>query len=154
MDIQEFMTESSRRDVSGDVVHRYLWALRSFFDFLCLRGVVDDVAPRLVRTRPAKRRLLRALSEANVRKLIDAATNPRGRAMLELFYATGYRFSELVNIRLGHVTPAYHQLVSAHSNFSGTRCRLPVEIDRKMLIEDHCDVARAGLHFCQCPGRN
>src|SRR4029077_12940148 len=47
--IQNFMTESARRDLSGEVVHRYLWALRSFFDFLCLRGVVDEVAPRLVR---------------------------------------------------------------------------------------------------------
>jgi len=103
LDIHQFLTKSSDRDLSGDVVHRYLWALRSFFDFLCLRGVVDEVAPRLVRSRPARRRLLRALSEANVRRLIDSAKNPRDRAILELFYATGCRLSELVNIRLEHV---------------------------------------------------
>jgi len=101
--IQDFMTELSRRDLSGEVVRRHLWALRSFFDFLCLRGVVDKVAPRLVRPRPERRRLLRALSEANVRRLIDAAGNPRDRAILELFYATGCRLGELVNIRLEHV---------------------------------------------------
>jgi site-specific recombinase XerD len=65
LDVHGFMTESSCRDLSSEVVHRYLWALRSFFDFLCLRGVVDEVAPRLVRSRPAPRRLLRALSEGS-----------------------------------------------------------------------------------------
>jgi integrase/recombinase XerD len=91
LDIQQFMVESSNRDLSSEVVHRYLWALRSFFDFLCLRGVVDEVAPRLVKSRPARRRLLRALSKANVQRLIGSATNPRDRAILELFYATGCR---------------------------------------------------------------
>lgn len=102
-DIHEFLTESARRDLSGEVVHRYLWALRSFFDFLCLRGVVDEVAPRLVHSRPVPPRILRALSEANVRKLINAGANPRDRAILELFYATGCRLGELVNIRLEDV---------------------------------------------------
>jgi integrase/recombinase XerC len=38
-----------------------------------------------------------------VRRLINAATNPRDRAILKLFYATGCRLGELVNIRLEHV---------------------------------------------------
>jgi integrase/recombinase XerD len=89
LDIHEFLTESSRRDLSSKVVHRHLWALRSFFDFLCLRGAVDEVAPRFVRPRPTRRRVLKALSQTNIRRLIDAATNARDRAILELFYATG-----------------------------------------------------------------
>lgn len=103
LNIQEFMTEIADRDLSADIVHRYLWALRSLFDFLCLHGVVDEVAPRLVRFRPAPPRLPRALSEANVRRLIGGASNPRDRAILELFYATGCRLSELVNARLEQV---------------------------------------------------
>jgi site-specific recombinase XerD len=38
-----FLIEMSRRDLSADVEHRYLWALRCFFDFLCLDGLVDGV---------------------------------------------------------------------------------------------------------------
>src|SRR5260370_7569905 len=93
--IQDFMTELSRRDLSGEVVRRHLWALRSFFDFLCLRGVVDKVAPRLVRPRPERRRLLRALSEAHVRPLIHPAANPRDPPILDLSYPPRSRLPDL-----------------------------------------------------------
>ena len=38
-----------------------------------------------------------------MRRLINAAANPRDRAILKLFYATGCRLGELVNIGLEHV---------------------------------------------------
>ncbi len=100
MDIRAFLIDISARDLSSDILHRYLWALRCFFDFLCQGGVVDDVAPRLIRPRPAQRPLPRTLSEQNVKRLIKAAGNERDRAIFELFYATGCRVSELLNIRL------------------------------------------------------
>src|SRR5579864_1761945 len=103
LDIRAFIAKMSERDLSSEVVHRYLWALRSFFDFLCIRGVADEVAPRLVRPLPAKRPLPRAISKKNVIRLITAAQNPRDRAILELFYATGCRVTELINIRLEHI---------------------------------------------------
>ena len=144
LDIQEFMTESSRRDISREVVHRYLWALRSFFDFLCLRGVVDEVAPRLVRSRPAPRRLLRALSEANVRRLINAAANPRDRAILELFYATGCRLSELVNIRFEHVDFARRTILVRGK--SGDR-RVFFGLTAKERLTEHLRGRKTGFLF-------
>ncbi len=103
LDVREFLIEMARRDLSADVVRRYLGALRCFFDFCCLRGLVDEVAPRLLRPRPIKRSIARSLSEKNVRRLIDAAGNLRDRAIVELFYATGCRASELINIRLEQI---------------------------------------------------
>jgi integrase/recombinase XerC len=100
LDVRAFLIEMSHRDLSADIVHRYLWALRCFFDFLCLGGLVDEVAPRLLRPRPAKRPMPRSLSEPNVRRLISAAHNARDRAIIELLYATGCRASELLNIRM------------------------------------------------------
>jgi site-specific recombinase XerD len=103
LDIREFLIEMSRRDLSADIVHRYLWGLRCFFDFLCLGGLVDEVAPRLIRPRPAKRQLARSLSEKNIRRLIAATNNRRDRAIVELLYATGCRAGELLRIRLEHI---------------------------------------------------
>jgi integrase/recombinase XerD len=102
-DIRDFLTEVSVRDLSADIVHRYLWGLRSFFDFLCLEGVADRVAPRLIRARPVQAKLPRALSKANAIRLIGATSNTRDRALLELFYATGCRISELASARVEHV---------------------------------------------------
>jgi len=103
LDVRAFLIESSRRDLSADILHRHLWALRCFFDFLCMGGVVDENAPRLIRPRPVVRPLPRTLSEQNVKKLIRAAGSVRNRAIFELFYATGCRVSELVNIRIEDV---------------------------------------------------
>jgi site-specific recombinase XerD len=100
LDVRAFLIDASMRDLSADILHRYLWALRCFFDFLCIGGVVDDVAPRLIRPRPVQQPLPRTLSEQNVKRLIRAAGNARNQAIFELFYATGCRVSELLGIRL------------------------------------------------------
>ena len=102
-DVQSFLLHVSHRDLSADIVHRYLWGLRSFFDFLCLGGIVDECAPRLVRVRNAKRFHPKALSETNVNRLIASASNPRDQALISLYYATGCRASELLNARLEDV---------------------------------------------------
>ena len=103
LDVREFLIEMSRRDLSADIEHRHLWALRCFFDFLCLSGLVDEVAPRLLRPRPVQRSLPRSLSEENIVRLIATARNPRDRAIIELFYAAGCRSGELLNMRLDDV---------------------------------------------------
>ncbi|MBS1867135.1 MAG: tyrosine-type recombinase/integrase, partial [Acidobacteria bacterium] len=100
LDVRQFLIEMSRRDLSADIVHRYLWGLRCFFDFLCLNGLIDEVAPRLIRPRPAKRPFARSLSEKNIRRLIAATKNKRDRAIVELLYATGCRVGELLAIQM------------------------------------------------------
>lgn len=108
--IQDFLISLAYRDLSADVVRRNLWGLRSFFDFLCLRGIVGGVAPRYVRPRPEPRATPRALSKENALRLMAAATNDRDRALLELYYATGCRVSELARVRLEDVDLAQKSL--------------------------------------------
>jgi len=103
LDVRKFILKMGERDLSGEIVHRYLWALRSFFDFLCINGIADRSAPRLVRPRSRRRPLPRALSRQNVRRLLRAAANDRDRALLEVFYSTGCRISEVISVRLEHV---------------------------------------------------
>ena len=61
---------------------------------------MDDVAPRLLKTRPRVKKLPTFLTKARVRKLIYAAANLRDRALVELYYATGCRNSELRIVRI------------------------------------------------------
>jgi site-specific recombinase XerD len=103
LDVRKFILKMGERDLSGEIIHRYLWALRSFFDFLCMNGIADKSAPRLVRSRPARRPLPRALSRQNVQRLLKATVNARDRALLEVYYATGCRISEIIGVRLEHV---------------------------------------------------
>ena len=99
-DISGFLISESRRSLAQDIAHRYIFALRCFFDFLCLGGVVRQVAPRHIFIRAQPRRIPKALSEAAIKRLIRSATNSRDRALFEICYATGCRSGELINMRV------------------------------------------------------
>jgi len=48
MDVRYFLIEAMKRNLSVDGYNRHLYALRPFFDFLYMGGIVDRVAPRLI----------------------------------------------------------------------------------------------------------
>lgn len=100
MDIGDYLTRNLPQKGSDGFVTDHLCALRCFFDFLYLGGVVDRVAPRFLRARSRVKKLPRTLTQAQVKKLIRTAQNPRDRALLELFYATGCRVGEIRAIRV------------------------------------------------------
>lgn len=102
-DLRDFLTEAVHQDLSETAANRYLWSLRTFFDFLYLGGIVDAVVPRFIRPRRPPKKLPRFLSEPGMRKLIGHATHIRDRAMIELLYATGCRVGELVKMRVEDV---------------------------------------------------
>ncbi|MGC2286786.1 MAG: tyrosine-type recombinase/integrase [Candidatus Acidiferrum sp.] len=99
-DVRDFLLDITRRDTSIQCANRFLNGLRSFFDFLYLGGVVDTVAPRFIRGRKYKGPLPRAVSEANIKRLISAAGTLRNKTIIELMYATGCRAGEIVAMRL------------------------------------------------------
>jgi len=100
LDIADFISHHQPPDSSDEVVSSWLCALRCFFDFLYFGGIVDSVAPRFLKARPRVRKLPEVLTKCRVRRLISAAANPRDRALIELYYATGCRNSELRVVRI------------------------------------------------------
>lgn len=103
--LHEFLHAMFQRNVSARTVARYLSTLRRFYRFLLRENVIrqdptsEIVAPKLGRSLP------NSLTEQEVEDLLaapDTGTDlgSRDRAMLELFYATGLRVSELVNLRV------------------------------------------------------
>lgn len=85
---------------------RRLSSIRGFFRFLSRRNMIlFDPATGLELPKEEKQPPRAVLSQSEVKKLLskpDAATilGQRDRAMLELFYSTGIRLSELAGIRL------------------------------------------------------
>jgi len=100
MDVRYFLIEAMKRNLSVDGYNRHLYALRRFFDFLYMGGVVDRVAPRLIHGRRNMKRVLpRVIGLADIGRLVEAAGSLRNKAMIELLYSTGCRVGELVGIR-------------------------------------------------------
>jgi integrase/recombinase XerD len=104
--LHSYVASTEAMRLSPRSLARRISALRQFYRFLLLDGVRQDDptaeldSPRLVRALP------KILSETEVKALIDAARNWPGDegvrliCILELFYATGLRVSELVTLPL------------------------------------------------------
>jgi tyrosine recombinase XerC len=88
---------------------RKLAAIRSFLGFCVRRKWIDGNPAQAIATPRLERRVPAFLSEDEVGKLLaapasDDALGLRDRAILELFYATGIRVSELVGIDLEDIS--------------------------------------------------
>ena len=82
---------------------RKLAAIRTFLRYLHREGIVDHNAADLVRTPKRDVRMPTHLSETEMATMLDAAAaddplGRRDRAILELFYASGLRLSELAGL--------------------------------------------------------
>jgi integrase/recombinase XerC len=100
MDIADYLTRTLPDRWGDNYVADQLCALRCFFDFLYLGGVVDSVAPRFLRARARVKSIPKTLTLAQIKKLIRTATHPRDQALVELLYSTGCRIGEVRTLRV------------------------------------------------------
>jgi integrase/recombinase XerC len=101
--IRDFMGDLSRRGNSRSSAARKLAAIRTFGKYLRREGVLEGDPAALVGTPKREHRLPAHLGEAEMARLLDmpdggSLLGRRDRAILELFYASGLRLSELVGL--------------------------------------------------------
>ncbi len=106
--IREFLGELRARGNTRSSAARKLAAIRSFGRYLRREGILDGDPAALVGTPKREHRLPAHLGEAEMSRLLempDTSTplGRRDRAILELFYASGLRLSELVGLDLEDV---------------------------------------------------
>jgi integrase/recombinase XerC len=106
--IRAFLGDLHRRGNSRASAARRLAAIRTFGRYLRREGVLDGDPAALVGTPKREQRLPAHLGEAEMSRLLDMpdVSQPLGRrdrAILELFYASGLRLSELVGLDLEDV---------------------------------------------------
>lgn len=107
--VRGFLGQLRASGLSQRSVSRKLSSVRSFFRHLCREGILEDSPAAPVRG-PGRRgrRLPRFLHVDEMARVIEAPdlTDPLGRrdrAVLELFYATGARISELAALDIEHL---------------------------------------------------
>lgn len=102
-DIREYLVTAAQRGYLPFTLNHELHALRIFFDFLNMGGLVAWVAPRFVTIRHAHRRIPKVLTEIQIQKLLEATRNKRELAIIEVLYGTGCRTGELTSMRIEDV---------------------------------------------------
>jgi integrase/recombinase XerC len=105
--LRAFLAELHRARLARATAARKLAAIRTFLRYLRREDVIDNDPGALVATPKRDVRMPAHLSEDEMRDLLDSpADTPLGRrdrAILELFYASGLRLSELVGVDVDDV---------------------------------------------------
>jgi integrase/recombinase XerC len=108
LNIRAFLTDLHKRGNSRSSAARKLAAIRTFGRYLRREGAIDGDPAALVGTPKREQRLPAHLAESEMSRLLEMpdTSSPLGRrdrAILELFYASGLRLSELVGVGLEDV---------------------------------------------------
>jgi len=106
--VREFMSELHKRGNSRSSAARKLAAIRTFGRYLRREGILDGDPAALVGTPKRELRMPAHLAEGEMARLLEMPdpSHPLGRrdrAILELFYASGLRLSELVGLDVDDV---------------------------------------------------
>jgi len=101
--LRKYLAVLKEKNLTNRTVNRHLSSLRSFFKFLTREGLLKTNPILSLSSPKQEKHLPQFLTEDEVTKLIEAALPKderglRDRAILETFYSTGIRISELVGL--------------------------------------------------------
>jgi len=106
--LRGFLADLHKQGQSRATAARKLAAVRTFLRYLRREAIIDDDPGALVATPKREIRMPVHLSEAEMAALVaapaaDTALSRRDRAILELFYASGLRLSEVAGLDMDNV---------------------------------------------------
>jgi len=104
--VRSFLGMLTESGLENSSITRKLASLKTFFKYLTQQAVLSRNPAALVKSPKLKKRLPVIVSEEEIAKLIeglatDSWLQMRNKAILELFYSTGTRLSELIALNIG-----------------------------------------------------
>ena len=108
LDIRDYMTSLYMKGLTKTTTGRKLAAIRSFYRYLHLEGIVKTNPARLVSTPKVSKKLPNFLDIDEAVTLMEAPDGlgfiiTRDKAILEMLYSSGLRVSELVGLNISDI---------------------------------------------------
>ncbi|MBF0532998.1 MAG: tyrosine-type recombinase/integrase, partial [Candidatus Omnitrophica bacterium] len=147
-DIADFMYSQKQAKLSAPSICRSLSAIRMFHRFLVRERRTAEDPTLLVDTPKIWKRVPQVMTAAEVSALLQASAGNncqalRDHAMLELFYASGMRVSELVDLKVEDVNLEAGYL---RCTGKGSKQRIvPIGKQARLAVEKYCDRVRPKL---------
>ena len=106
--IQSYLQQLSRRGLSAKTLARRLASIKSLYKYLLINDLVEVNIARFVKTPKINQELPHYLSLKEAKDILQLPIGNdekalRERLILELFYATGIRISELIKIQMNDI---------------------------------------------------
>ena len=107
-DLSDYMGSLSDEKLAPASISRHIVALKMFFKYLQLEGVLVENKVELLGSQKLWQRVPKVLSPLDVERFLNAPKKIelyyfRDRALLEILYATGCRASEVSNMQLNDI---------------------------------------------------
>jgi len=103
--VRSYAAGEYRRGIGARSIQRRLSATRTFLNFLIREGELKNNPAIGIQAPKAGKRLPSTLDVDQMQKLLefraDASLDKRDKAIMELFYSSGLRLAELLNLQLG-----------------------------------------------------
>ena len=114
--IRLWLGRLSDEDLKKSSISRKVATLRSFFKYIFKRGMIDKNPAHMLIVPKKDKPLPKTATSIDISRMMDAVDteSPRGaqaRAILELFYSTGIRLSELVGLDIEHLNEKSSQII-------------------------------------------
>lgn len=108
--IQQFVAQLNRLTLGPRSIKRKLSSIRSFFNYLLTKQLIKNNPALDIQTPKAPRNLPKTLDIELLDKLLSipsrSTIEKRDKAILELFYSSGLRLSELTSLNLDSINSA------------------------------------------------
>ncbi len=106
--LNDFFLEQKEKGITTTTTARYRSAIKGFFTYLFVNNYIEANPADNLSSTKIMRDLPVVLTFEEVEKILDAPDiknklGLRDKAMLELFYASGLRVSELINLKLSNL---------------------------------------------------
>ena len=104
------------KDLNPRSVNRKIVSLRSFYKYLLRNGAIETDPTTKVKVLKTPKKLPDFVQEEDILRLLDHFTFEddftgwRDRLILELFYGTGIRLSELIGLKESDIDPFQNQI--------------------------------------------
>lgn len=147
--VDEYVQYMKEKSYASSSVARKVAAVKSFFNFLFARGVIEDNPTTNVDSPKVKKRLPQTLSAEDIDKLLQAPRQKRSpkhlrdTALLSMLYSTGMRVTEVVSLRVNDVDLQASTL-QCHGKDEQLR-ELPLNKDTRDAVAAYLDGGRQYL---------
>lgn len=147
--IQNYVFHLKDRDYASSTVARKVAAVKSYFEFMRLHGIIEDDPAALLESPKVKKHIPHTISHEDIERLLAAPkqqTTPqalRDGALLETLYASGMRVTELVNLDVGDLDLEGGRLICAAD---GKRRRVaPLDTTVQAALRNYMEHGRPAL---------
>jgi integrase/recombinase XerD len=146
--VNDYVAYMKEQPYASSSVARKVAAVKSFFNYLKSRDLIDENPTKKVDSPKVKKRLPQTLTTEEIEKLLAGPTtkqspkNLRDTALLNILYATGMRVTEVVSLTLADVD--LNEQVLTCSSEEGVR-ELPFDDETRAILAAYIHEGRPHL---------